>query len=370
MKILHTSDWHLGKRLPPFSREDEQRQVLKEIAEIARLKAVDVTLIAGDVFDTSVPPASAEEMFYTAALELARTSLVVAVAGNHDDGERLKAPDALAKAGGILLAGGFDCSGLGRADVEAKKGGIIYRKNGERLNLGLLPYITESRRGDAPAVDFSAYVKDIIDEISNEVFSSDGCNVFMSHLFLLGGCKGTEERELGAAKLLPPSVLPEADYIALGHIHKPMRVKDNAFYSGSVLNYSFDETTDKEVIIFDTVTHALQHVPLKSGRKLLTVKAGSFEDALAAVGSAGDAYVKLVYDGRVPLSASQTSCLERAGNLAQLEIVPCVERREITRRAHRSAEQLFKEYYGSLYGGEKPEEELTAEFLSVLGEDE
>ena len=103
MKILHTSDWHLGKRTASRSRLDEQRAALAEIAEIAEEEKADVILVAGDVFDTFVPPAEAEELFYSAVVELTKTALVVAVAGNHDDARRLNAPAYLAGASGIAL---------------------------------------------------------------------------------------------------------------------------------------------------------------------------------------------------------------------------------------------------------------------------
>ena len=373
MKVLHTSDWHLGKRLPPFSREAEQIACMREIAEIARSENIDVTVIAGDVFDVSVPPAAAEEMFYSAALELSRTCLVVAIAGNHDDGERLKAPDTLAKASGIILAGGFDCSDLScrpavGGEVEGRKGGIVYRKNGERLNLLLCPYLTESRKGDPIAPDFSAYVRNILKERADDVFSSDGCNMTVAHLFMNGNASISDERELGAAKLLPVDVLPECDYVALGHIHKPLKLKDNIGYCGSILGYSFDVDTERGVLIYDTVTGKVERVPLKSGYRLITVKASSFDEALAALKNAGENYVRIVYDSPVPLSASMTSDLERAGKLTMLEIIPQGVKRETARRAHRTAEELFREFYSLNYGGKEPDDTLVAEFSELLGE--
>ena len=79
MKVLHTSDWHLGKRLPPFNREREQKAALLEIRDIAQNENADVCIIAGDVFDVSVPPATAEELFYNGALEIAKICPVVAI---------------------------------------------------------------------------------------------------------------------------------------------------------------------------------------------------------------------------------------------------------------------------------------------------
>lgn len=367
MKILHTADWHIGKRLPPFTREDEQRAVLKEIIEIAEREKVDVTIIAGDVFDVSVPPASAEEIFFSAVNELARHCLVVAVAGNHDDGERLGAPDAIAKHIGVFLAGGFDCTALGGGKVEGRKGGIVYRKGDERLNILLCPYLTESRRGDPPAENFADYVKAVLKEMADDVFG-EGCNIAVAHLFMLGSASLGEERELGAAKLLPLDVLPKCDYVALGHVHKPLKLADNVRYSGSILGYSFDSDVTRQVLIYDTETKRVAEIPLKNGKRLVTARVKSFEEGLAFLASAGEDYVKIVYDSPEPLSAGNVSELERAGKLVLLEVVPQGVKREITRRSHRTSEELFREFYASVCGGEEPSDNLVKEFIALIGE--
>ena len=107
MKILHTADWHLGKRLGRFSRLEEQEQVLNEICDIADQEAVNVILLAGDCFDTLNPPIDATELFYRTLKRLSANGnrLVVAIAGNHDSPDRLEAPHPLAKECGILFSG-------------------------------------------------------------------------------------------------------------------------------------------------------------------------------------------------------------------------------------------------------------------------
>ena len=110
MRILHTSDWHLGKRLEQFSRLEEQQLVLEEICSIADENNIDVILIAGDLFDTFNPPADAIELFYSTIKKLSKngTRPVIAIAGNHDSGDRISAPDPLAKQCGIILIGSPD----------------------------------------------------------------------------------------------------------------------------------------------------------------------------------------------------------------------------------------------------------------------
>ncbi len=107
MKILHTADWHLGKKLYDFSRIEEQRAVLEEICQIADSQNADVIVIAGDLYDTFNPPTEATELFYQTLNKLAKngTRPVIAIAGNHDSADRIEAPDPLAKACGIFFSG-------------------------------------------------------------------------------------------------------------------------------------------------------------------------------------------------------------------------------------------------------------------------
>src|SRR5512133_365919 len=107
MKLLHTSDWHLGKYLNNFSRHEEQQEVLEEICEIAERENVNAVLIAGDLFDTYNPPTESVELFYRILKRLSAngTRAVIAIAGNHDSPERIEAPDPLARECGIIFAG-------------------------------------------------------------------------------------------------------------------------------------------------------------------------------------------------------------------------------------------------------------------------
>ena len=107
MRLLHTSDWHLGKKLDRFDRLDEQKQVMEEICAIADREKVDAVLVAGDLFDVVNPPAEAVDLLYKTLKQLAAegTRPVIAIAGNHDMPERIEAPDPLARECGIIFSG-------------------------------------------------------------------------------------------------------------------------------------------------------------------------------------------------------------------------------------------------------------------------
>jgi exonuclease SbcD len=105
LRILHTADWHLGKKLDHFSRLEEQKLVMAEICDIADAQNVDVVIVAGDLFDTFNPPAEAQDLFYKTLFRLTNNGkrAVVAIAGNHDMPERVEAPNPLAEMNGIIL---------------------------------------------------------------------------------------------------------------------------------------------------------------------------------------------------------------------------------------------------------------------------
>jgi len=247
MKLLHTSDWHLGKKIERKQQNDDQALVLSELYDVAVRESVDVVVVAGDVFDTAVPPADAEELFYDTAVKFAEKFIFIVIAGNHDDAVRLCAARALAKKHGMVLCGDRDNSAFTFGNITGGDGFVTVEKNGEKLNLALLPYPYEGSlpSGEAP---YAEKVEGAIKECC-KCFKAGEYNAFVSHLFMTGS--ENEESTLGGAKLIPVSALPDCDYVALGHIHKCMKVKDNAWYSGSLLPYHFDDKGEKGVNVVE-----------------------------------------------------------------------------------------------------------------------
>lgn len=365
MKILHTSDWHLGKRLYDKSRLAEQEAVLDEIGEIADREAVDVIVVAGDVFDTYNPSAEAESLFYRAAVKMAAGRKLVAIAGNHDDPDRLQAPLPLAEINGVYM--GRDFTGVRGDGVEGGDGWLRFTVRGERLNLALLPYPTETREKER----FDSYtelVRDRLDRVTQAAFG-DGFNMLVAHLFMTGGeNNGTDERTLGAAVLVPPSVIPTCDYCALGHVHKPWAVSKerNIVYSGSVLNYRFGETTGKSVVLVDTADGSVRRVPLSSGYPLEQARASSAAEALGILTAAEGKYIKLIYDG-APLGAEETAALRAIPAFCDIEMIVATEETQVAGRVHLSPQELFEQFYREKKGGDPPREILDL-FLSFFEE--
>ena len=228
MRLLHTSDWHVGKNIRGRSRVDEHRAVLDEIARLAAEHTVDLVLVAGDLFETASPSAEAETVVYRALLELADTGAEVAViAGNHDSGRKLQA-----------VAPVF--SAAGRVHVVAQparpgEGGVLrlQTRGGEDVRLAMLPFV--SQRGIVRAkdlMDSQAYeraqayaerMRLVIDALAAG-FEPGTVNVLLARAFVHGGQLGGGER---AAHFIDDYALNaqafpvSAGYVALGHVHRP-----------------------------------------------------------------------------------------------------------------------------------------------------
>ncbi len=396
MKILHTADLHLGKRLGKVSRLDEQRETIAEIARIADDNDVDVILIAGDIFDASVPPSEAERVFYRGMLTLSeRGRAVIALAGNHDDERRLCAAKPIADILGIVLGGELDYSELGnetysdpvppasllevakaaeylqkqRVKVVGHYGGVSVIKGDERINIALVPYPSEGRLARWYEQDYTVPYADRVKQLLSEAcgFFGEGgdYNVLCTHLFLTK----SENESLGGLVALPISVLPEnCDYVALGHVHKRYTVTKSplAVYSGSPIQYAYDETRDKSITLIDTARRSVTALPLSSGKKLTETAAYSFEDCMQKLDFYKNDYVRIKYGGE-PLGKDDAAAIKAHPAFNDLVITTQKEERVAEKRAHLSDGEIFDMYYKTRYGGE-PSAELKAAFAELMEE--
>ena len=264
MKILHTADWHIGKLLEGKSRLEEQRIVLEQFVSIADTTNADVICIAGDVFDNGHPSAGAEMLLYHTLKELSKQGqrLVVLIAGNHDQPSRLEAIVPLAREHGIIIYGTprtkIPSGKYGNFEIESlEEGGFSFSCKGEKAVFACIPYVSEKtlnevlyREEDSDekrAVDYAEKIGELFQKKASW-YQEDTINVLVSHVFTLG-CKkdGSEQgMMLGNSYLLSPEVFPEkAQYVALGHVHRPQKVigsHGRIRYSGSPLPYRLQET--------------------------------------------------------------------------------------------------------------------------------
>ncbi|MBR2646166.1 MAG: exonuclease subunit SbcD [Clostridia bacterium] len=383
MKILHTSDWHIGKRLMGRERLDEQAEVLDEIAAVCERENIELVLLAGDVFDTYTPSAEAEDLFFTKIKRIAGGErAVLIISGNHDDGVRLSAVAPLSEEQGIYIVGNARNALKVTKDgyrkthpIASGKGYVVFEnERGEKAFISTLPYPNEARfKEEKSELPYVEQMKKWIDE--GESGNVEGLpSVFMAHLFVAGGSVSEGEREidLGGARAIPVDALPHSNYIALGHLHKKQHMgKGDCYYSGSPLQYSFDESADKGVKVFDLTSEGvrdLKDVPLTKGKRLVRLEAVTVEDALTLLDRYENELVELRIVLSAPLTTSDAQALAAKRNLVSL--IPEIRTEESVHfhsRKGLSDEALFTAYYRTAYDSE-PKQELKELFLKTLAE--
>jgi exonuclease SbcD len=279
IKILHTADWHLGKRLQEFSRLEEQKLVLEEIIQIADREEVDLVLLAGDIFDTFNPNHEAVELLYKTLKKLSKDGQrpVIAISGNHDSTQFVEAPDPLAREMGIFFYSRYDSViPVGKLDngieVTRSESGfveILLPKYIFPIRVILAPYANEVLlktylgEGDREA-EFREVLANKWGKIADTYCDDKGVNLFMGHFFFMkeGGPVEPEpesERPIlhvgGTQALFTHNIPNQIQYAALGHLHRYHAVGKNPFpvvYSSSPLAYSFSEADQqKQVIIIE-----------------------------------------------------------------------------------------------------------------------
>jgi exonuclease SbcD len=306
MRVLHTSDWHVGKALRGRSRATEHEAVLGEIAGIARREAVDLVIVAGDLFDSATPSPEAERIVYRGLLDLAAGDRpVIVVAGNHDSAQRLGAVAPLSEASGIHVAA---------AVRPPDDGGVVdIAAGGERAQVALLPFpsqryvVTADLLLSGDAADAHAAYADRVVRILGaltERFRADTINLVVAHLMVMGGAMGGGER--GAHTVfdywVPATAFPAAaQYVALGHLHRRQQLAGPAplHYCGSPLQLDFGETANEPAVNVVDVHPGLpadvRTVTLTAGLRLRTLR-GTLADVVDSAGDAADDHLRVVLD--------------------------------------------------------------------------
>lgn len=299
VKILHTSDWHVGRRIRGRDRSDEHRDVLAEIVQVAAANDIDLTLVAGDLFDTSSPSPVAESIVWNALLDLSRVAPVVLVAGNHDNAGRLAAVSPLLEMGRVTVAA---------HPVPPDAGGVMELPEID-TKVALLPFV--SQRGivraqqildDDPDEHAGAYadrMQRIIGQLTAGM-TSDTVNLLVSHLTVYGALAGGGERTAHVfGYAIPTSSFPgHLSYVALGHLHRQQKMPHGGavWYSGSPLQLDFGEVDDQKGVLVVEATPGLPSrvtsIPLSAGRRLVSVS-GTMDHVTVAAESVGDAYVRV-----------------------------------------------------------------------------
>ena len=314
MRIIHTADWHLGKNLEGASRLEEQEAFLKDFVSLVELQKADLVLIAGDVYDSGNPPSKAEALFYETLKAISREGqrLTVVVSGNHDNPDRLVAAGPLAREHGIIMVGTpktvVETGVYGRHQViQAGEGFIEIDINGEKAVILTIPYPSEKRlnevlyqedEGDEERLSsYTDRLKQLFHGLG-EKFREDTENLAVSHLFAMGSEEAGSERsiQLGGSYIVSADCFPEkAQYVALGHVHKPQVVPGTGHrvrYSGSPLHYSRKEIGFQKKCLLVQVTAGteaqVQELPLPVYKPIEVWRCGSLAEAMSRAADNGD----------------------------------------------------------------------------------
>lgn len=291
--------------------------MLAELVGLAAAHSVDLTVVAGDIFDHASPTPVAEQIVWRALLDLSEIAPVLVVAGNHDHPARL---DAVAP---ILSRAGVTVLGAPRGPDD---GGVVdLRAIG--VKAAMLPFVSE--RGivrvehimgydpDQHAGEYEERMRRVIDALTADM-TSDTVNIVVSHLTVHGGQAGGGEHIFGYA--IPASLFPgHLSYVALGHLHRQQKMAHPTavWYSGSPLQLDFGEVADQKGALLVAAEPAkpssVTELPLQSGRRLVALS-GTLEQVLARAPEVGDAYVKVTLreGARVGLADEVRSAIPNA----------------------------------------------------------
>lgn len=399
MKILHTADWHLGKKLDYFARHDEQVEVLEEIEQIANEQQVDLVLVAGDLFDTFNPPVESMDLAYRTLKRLAKNGErpVVVIAGNHDSPDRIELPDAFARECGILFFGypqseirkgkvgdGFEITQSAAGFIELKSSHFPHP-----VRIITTAYANEYRMNAWLGHDDKEQaLRDLLQkhwaDLANEFCDEQGVNLLCAHLFMIKeGEKPESEPEGekpildvgGAQVIFSHCIPPTIQYTALGHLHRLHQVngaKGLVAYSGSPLAYSFSEAGQAKYLAIVEIEPAksaeIHQIKLKKGKQLLRAKAQNTAEAQTILLQNPDSLIELTLQTSDFINQQEVKDLNNMHS-GIIRIVPELinqkeEENKTVINPLADMETLFIQYFESKKGA-KPNDEILQLFKEI-----
>lgn len=406
LKILHTADWHLGKRLQEYSRLEEQKLVLDEICQIADRENIDLVLLAGDIFDTFNPTHEAVELLYKTLKRLSKngTRAIVAISGNHDSTQFVEAPDPLARELGIFFYGKYEnMIATGKLDsgmeITQSEPGFIELKLPQvdfRIRLILAPYANEISlktylgEGDREG-EFRSILSTKWNKLAEKYCDNSGVNLFIGHFFFMKEDETPEaepesERPIlhvgGTQALFTQNIPNQIQYAALGHLHRYHAVGHESIpvvYSSSPLAYSFSEADQaKNVILIEAEPGkpvVYRPISLKQGRPLYRVKFDELAKALQWLAENPYCFVELTYETEHSIDASTRKALMKAHD-GIVNLIPQIKnplgQQDYSLQVadlDKDMVTLFQLFYQS-EKGQDPNEELLGIFKEVISQND
>ena len=249
MRILHTSDWHIGKRIHGASMIEDQKHILDQLLNLLEKESIDVLLMAGDIYDRSIPPTEAVELLdqTLSRIVLDLGVKVIIIAGNHDSPDRLDFGSKILKDQGLYIVGRY----------QDNHGPIVLDDDYGSVSFYPVPYLEPAVIKAYYALDQTVTHDDAIEIVLDKIkgmMNTENRNICISHSFVVGSEQPeTSESErplsIGGSEYVKAHHFDAFDYVALGHLHRPQKVgRQNMRYAGSLLKYSFSEAKQKKSV--------------------------------------------------------------------------------------------------------------------------
>ncbi len=406
MKILHTADWHLGKKLGDFPRLEEQKQVLDELCQIADDQSVDVVLIAGDLFDIPLPSNDANQLFLKTLQRLSKNGSrpVVAIAGNHDSAQYIANFSVWGSELGIFLLG-YPNDKLPKLKLEngveilrSEEGFLeLMMPNWQTpLRLLLTPYANELRLKthfslDNQEQELREFLQDLWKKQADSYLDENGINILMGHLFVMekGGVQEKESDDeksilVGSAQPIYTENFPASiQYVALGHLHRYHSTQTEPFpvvYSGSLLAYSFSEAYQKKyVVILDAEAKQsieYQKIELTGCKELKRKTFSKTQEAITWLNedqaSEKPCLLELTIETDDFLSAADAQLLYAAHKGIVGTIIPRIKGKRNETESEidysKNINELFTDFFTKQNEGQQPNEEIMNLFEEIKNE--
>ncbi len=367
MKLLHTADLHIGKKIFELSMIEDQKYILNQIFEIAVRESVDALLIAGDVYDRSVPPTEAVTLlddFLTKCIEAKIP--VIMISGNHDSPERVAFADRILEKRGLYIAGNY-CEPLKTVTLEDAHGPVSFV---------CMPFVKPAVTGSVTSEQAVAHM------LSNlpMTMAVNHRHVLLTHFFVTGEQGETPELSasesdvnVGGLDNVSAGLFQMFDYVALGHIHRPQHIgQGNVYYAGAPLKYSFSEAlNEKSVNLVELGAPGdvkVSKIPLKPLREMRCIK-GRLQELMnrevwESLGTAREDYVQATLTDTEELLDPIGTLRSVYPNVLQilLERNQLGEGQEYESSIHsvkKSTAELFGEFYEMLRGEPLDEKRLA-----------
>lgn len=368
MKILHSADWHLGKIVNAVHMTADQREQLNQLFTMIETEQPDLLIIPGDIYDRSIPPKEAVDLLDQTLTRLVKDFQlpVLITSGNHDSPDRLQFGHQLFKENQLYIETKL------KKDVEAL---TFYDQYGP-VTFHLIPYFEPEEVNqwflDERIVTHQQATEKVIEQIESSIDHNER-HVILAHTFMAGGMESDSEDRLsmvGGSPYVDADLFKAFDYVALGHLHQPQKVKhDHIQYSGSLMKYSFSEANHKKsavlVELLEKGKVSIRRLPFSPRRDLRIIE-GLFEELMAEEPASDDYLLVRLFDDAEVLDV-MSELRKKFPNVLRLEQIRPKSDRQLDQLADMRAKQtlskraLFSRFYQDMIG-----EPLTEERQAII----